>query len=65
MGFPGNSDGKEHACNAEDLGLIPGLGRSPGEGNSNPFQYSCLGNLMDRGAGWATVNGVAKSWKYQ
>ena len=44
----------ESACIAEDLGLIPGLGRSPGEGNGNPLQYSCLGNLMDRGAWWAT-----------
>jgi len=41
-----------------DLGSIPGLGRSPGEGNGNPFQYSCLGNTMDRGAWWATVHGV-------
>ena len=46
----GGSDGKESACNAGDLGLIPGLGRSPGEGNGNPFQYSCLKNSMDRGA---------------
>ena len=45
-----------------DSGLIPGLGRSPGEGNGNPLQYSCLENLMDRGAWWATVHGVAKSW---
>ena len=44
MGFPGGSDGKESACNAGDLGLIPGLGRSPGGGNSNPLQYSCLEN---------------------
>ena len=49
------------ACNAGDLGLIPGLGRSPGEGNGNPLQYSCLENPMDRGAWWATVHGVAKS----
>ena len=47
------------ACNAGDLGLIPGSGRSPGEGNDNPFQYSCLENPMDRGAWW--VHGVAKS----
>ena len=47
-GFPGGSDGKESACNAGDLGLIPGLGRSPGGGNDNPLQYSCLGNPMDR-----------------
>ena len=49
------------ACNAGDLGSIPGLGRSPGEGNGNPIQYSCLENLMDTGAWWATVHGVAKS----
>ena len=47
MGFPGNSDGKASAYNAGDLGLIPGSGRSPGEGNGNPLQYSCLENLMD------------------
>ena len=50
MGFPNGSDSKVSACNAGDLGSIPGLGRSPGEGNSNPFQYSCLENSMDRGA---------------
>ena len=62
MGFPGGSDGKESAaCNAEDLGSIPGLGRSPGEGNRYPLQYSCLENPMDRGAWRATVHGVAKS----
>ena len=49
------------ACNVGDLGLIPGLGRSPGEGNGNPLQYSCLENPMDGGAWWATVHGVAKS----
>ena len=49
-GFPGGTDGKESACNAGDLGSIPGLGRSPGEGNRNPLQYSCLKNLRDRGA---------------
>ena len=59
-GFPGGSDGKEPACNAADPGLIPGSGRSPGEGNGNPIQYSCLENLMDRGASWATVHGVAR-----
>ena len=53
--------GKKSAQNAGDLGLIPGLGRSPGGGNSNPLQYSCLENLMDGGAWWATVHGVAKS----
>ena len=50
LGFPGGSDGNESACNVGDLGLIPGLGRSPGEGHGNPIQYSCLGNPMDRGA---------------
>ena len=59
--FPGASDGKESACNAEDPGLIPGSGRSLGEGNGNPLQYSCLENSMDRGAWRATVHGVAKS----
>ena len=58
----GGSDGKESACNAGDLGLIPGLGRSPGEGNNNLLQDSCLENPTDRGAWWATVHGVAKSW---
>ena len=48
MGFLGGSDGKESACNAGDLNLIPESGRSPGEGNGNPFQYSCLENSMDR-----------------
>ena len=61
-GFPGGSDSKESACNEGDLGLIPGLGRSPGEGNGNPLQYSCLENPMDRGALRGTVHGVAKSW---
>ena len=61
MGFPGGSAGKESACNVEYLGLIPGLGRSPGEGNGNPLQYSCLENSMDRGAWQATVHGIAKS----
>ena len=60
-GFPGGLHSKESACNAGDPGLIPGLGRSPGEGNGNPLQYSCLGNPMDRGAWRATVHGVAKS----
>ena len=53
---------KESACSAGDLGSIPELGRSPGEGNGNPFQYSCLDHPMDRGAWWATVCAVAKSW---
>ena len=51
---------QETTCNTGDQGLIPGLGRSPGEGNGNPLQYSCLGNPMNRGAWWATVHGVAK-----
>ena len=62
LGFPGSSAVKVSACNAGDLGLIPGLGRSPGEGNGNPLQYSCLENPMDGGAWWATVHRVAKSW---
>ena len=60
MGFPSGSDGKESACSAGDAGLIPGSGRSPGEGNGNLLRYSCLGNLIDRGAWWATVHGVTK-----
>ena len=55
--FPGGSEGKASACDAEDPGSIPGLGRSPGEGNGNPIQYSCLENPMDRGAWWPTVHG--------
>ena len=61
LGFPGGSEVKASACNAGDLGSIPGLGRSPGEGNGNPLQYSCLENPKDGGALWATVHGVAKS----
>ena len=61
LGFPGGSDGKESVCNAGALVLIHGSGRSPGKGNENPFQYSCLENPMDRGAWWATVHGVAES----
>ena len=60
MGFPGGSYGKESACNVGDLGLIPGLGKSPGEGNGNPLQHSFLGNPMDRRAWQATVHGVAE-----
>ena len=60
-GFPGGSDSKESACTAEDLSSIPLSGRSLGEGNGNPLQYSCLENSMDRGTWWATVHGVAKS----
>jgi len=59
--FPGESDGKESAYNAGDSGLIPGSGRSPGEGRGNALQYSCLDSSMDRGAWWATVHGVTKS----
>ena len=59
--FPCNSVSKESACSAGDPGSIPGLGRSPGEGNGDPLQYSCLENLKDRGAWWATVHGVVKS----
>ena len=61
MGFPGGSDGKESTCNVGDLCLIPWLGRSPGEGNGYPFQYSSLEYFMDRGAWQATVHEVAKS----
>ena len=61
-GFPGGSEVKESACNVGDLGSIPRSGRSPGEGNGNPLQYSCLENPMNGGAWWATVHGVAKSW---
>ena len=61
MGFPGGSEVKASACNAGDLGLIPGSGRSPREGNGNPLQYSCLENPMDGGAWWDTVHGVTKS----
>ena len=60
QGFPGGSGGKESACNAGDVGSISGSGRSPGEGNGNPLQYSCLENFMDRRAWWATVHRVAK-----
>ena len=58
IGFPHSSVIKESACNAGDPGSIPGSGRSPGEGNGNPLQYSCLENPMDRGAWQATVHGV-------
>ena len=57
MGFSGGSDGKESACSTGDLGSIPGLGRSPGEGHGNPLQYSCLKNSMNRWAWQATVHG--------
>ena len=61
MGFPCSSVSKKSACSTGDPGSIPGLGRSSGEGNGNPFQYPCLENLMDRGAWWAAVHGVTKS----
>ena len=60
--FPGGSDVKESACNGGDPSSIPGSGRSPGEGNGNPFQYSCLENPMDGGVWQATLHGVTKSW---
>ena len=60
-GFPDSSVGKESACNVGDPGLIPGLGRSAGEGNGNPLHCTCLENPMDRGARGAIVYGVAKS----
>ena len=56
---------KNLPVNARDVGLTPELGRSPGEGNGNPLQYSCLGNPMDKGAWRTTVHGVAKSWTQQ
>ena len=59
-GFPGGSDGKASACNEGDLGSIPGSGRSPGEGNGNPLQYSCLENPIDGGAWQATVHGLQR-----
>ena len=61
LGFSGGSEGKESARNAGDPGSIPGLGRSPGEGNGYPLQYSCLENSTDRGVWPATVHGVTKS----
>ena len=60
-GFPGGSDSKQPTCSVGDLGLTPGLERSPGEGNGYPLNSSCLGNPMDRGAWWATLHGVTKS----
>ena len=65
MGFPGGARGKnppDNAGDVRDLGSVPGLGRSPGEGNGNPLPYSFLGNSTDRGAWWATVHGVEKNW---
>ena len=60
--FPGGSEVKASSCNVGDLGSIPGSGRSPGEVNGNPLQYSYLENPMDGGTWWAIVHGVAKSW---
>ena len=71
MGFPSDSDSKESACNVGDTGSTPGSERSPGEGNGNPLQYSCLENAMDRGAWRGTVHGITKSqaqlnkWHFQ
>ena len=62
LGFPGGSDSKESACNVGDLGSIPGLGISLGEGNGYPLQYFCLEISMNRGPWRATVHGIAKSW---
>ena len=59
---PGGSDSEESACRAGELGSIPGLGRSPGEGKGYPLQYSYLENSMDKGAWWAIIHGVTKSW---
>ena len=59
--IPRRLSGKESTCQAGDMGSVPGLERSPGEGNGNRLQYPCLGNPMDRGAWWAAVHGVAKS----
>ena len=61
MGLPKNLPAKQET-QVPSLGSIPGLGRSPEEGNCNPLQYSCLGNAMDRGAWWAVIHWVAKSW---
>ena len=60
VGFSGGSAVKDLPANAGDVGLIPGSGRSAGEGNGNPLQYSCLGNPMDRGTCWVTVHRVSK-----
>ena len=62
LGFPGGADGKEPACQCRRHGFDPGWVRSPGGENGNPLQYSCLENLMDRRAWWATVHGIAKEW---
>ena len=62
MGFPGDSVIKNLPANAGDAGSIPGSGSSPGEGNDNPLHYSCLEHSVDRGAWWAIVQGITKSW---
>ena len=62
MGLSRLLSGKESTCQAGEVSLMPGSGRSPREGNSNPLQYSCMGNLMDRGACIATAHRVTKSW---
>ena len=62
MSFPGGLAVKNPSANAGDVGAIPGSGRSSGEGNGNPLQYSCLANIVDRGAWQAAVHGVTKSW---
>ena len=64
LDFPGGSDGKESAYNTGDTSLVPGSGRSPGERNGNPLQYTCLENSMDGGVWWASVHGVTKSWTW-
>ena len=61
MGFPDGLKGKESTCSVVDLGSIPGSGRSPGKGNGNPLQYSCLNNPTNRGGWQATVHGVTKN----
>ena len=63
-GFPGGSDSRESSCNTGDLGSVPGLGRSPGEGNSSPLQYSGLESPHGRKSWWATVHGITKSWTW-
>ena len=62
MGLPWWLSDRESTSSAGDAGSMPGLGKSPGEGNGNPLQDSCLGNPMDRGAWWATAHGVTKGW---
>ena len=64
FGFSGGSAGEEYACNVGDLGSMPGLGRCPGGGHGNPFQCSCLGNPMNRGAWWATIRGITIRCNY-